>query len=158
MDVHRVILGAGCGRTADNSTAMNTTAAAWLYPALEVVHLLGVGLLLGNLALLELRVWGVGAALPVQALARLALPLVLGGFALAAFSGLAMLVSQWDDVVNNRAFLLKLLLLTAAGTNAAFFHTRGSLQLLDATARWQSALSLGLWVLVVACGRAIAYV
>jgi len=137
---------------------MNSTAAAWVYPALEVTHLVGVALLLGNLALLELRVWGAGAALPVAALARLALPLVLAGFALAAGSGMAMLFSHWDDVANNRAFLAKLLLMTAAGTNAALFHTRGSLQLLDATARWQSALSLGLWLLVVACGRAIAYV
>ena len=37
----------------------------WAYPALEVVHLLGVGLLFGNLTLFELRVWGLGVALPV---------------------------------------------------------------------------------------------
>ncbi len=37
----------------------------WAYPALEVMHLIGVGLLLGNLVLLELRVFGRGSALPV---------------------------------------------------------------------------------------------
>jgi hypothetical protein len=31
------------------------------YPALEVVHIVGIALLLGNLVLLELRVWGLGA-------------------------------------------------------------------------------------------------
>ena len=46
---------------------------AWAYPALEVVHIVGIALLLGNLVLFELRVWGFAAELPVQALARLAL-------------------------------------------------------------------------------------
>ena len=41
----------------------------WLYPALEVFHILGIALLLGNLVLLELRVFGRGAALPVADLA-----------------------------------------------------------------------------------------
>ena len=43
---------------------------AWAYPALEVVHIVGIALLLGNLVLLELRVFGRGAALPVKDLAR----------------------------------------------------------------------------------------
>lgn len=33
---------------------------AWAYPALEVVHIVGIALLLGNLVLLELRVFGRG--------------------------------------------------------------------------------------------------
>ena len=57
---------------------------AFAYPALEVVHIIGIALLLGNLVLLELRVWGAGAALPVPTLARLTLVLVAAGFGLAA--------------------------------------------------------------------------
>jgi hypothetical protein len=30
----------------------------WLYPALEIVHIVGIGLLLGSLVLVELRIWG----------------------------------------------------------------------------------------------------
>ena len=134
------------------------TTHPWAYPALEVAHIVGIALLLGNLVLVELRVWGLGAALPVDALAKLALRTVLAGFALAAGSGLAMLVGHWDDIANNRAFLVKMGLLAMAGANAALFHNRGGPRLLDRTARWQTALSLGLWVLVVACGRFIAYV
>ena len=55
----------------------------WAYPALEVIHIIGIGLLLGNLVLLELRVFGRGAALPVPDLARLSLTLVAIGFSLA---------------------------------------------------------------------------
>jgi hypothetical protein len=49
------------------------------YPALEVLHIVGIALLLGNLALFELRVWGFGGELPVLALARMALSLSLAG-------------------------------------------------------------------------------
>ena len=58
---------------------MNPAAIAthpWAYPALETVHLLGVALLVGNLVLVELRVWGIGQALPIQPLASLCLRLV----------------------------------------------------------------------------------
>jgi hypothetical protein len=130
----------------------------WAYPALETLHLVGVALLLGNLVLFELRVWGAQPSLPVRALARLALGLALAGFALAAASGAVMLASQWAELQANRALWLKAALVAAAGANALAFHLRGGLHKLDGLARWQTALSMGLWLLVVACGRFIAYV
>jgi hypothetical protein len=130
----------------------------WAYPALETLHLVGVALLVGNLALFEMRVWGLQAALPVRPLARLSLGLALAGFALAATSGVVMLASQWAELQSNRALWLKAVLVIAAGANAAAFHLRGGLDKLDRVARWQTALSMGLWLLVVACGRFIAYV
>jgi hypothetical protein len=129
----------------------------WAYPALEVAHLFGIAMLLGNLVLLELRVFGLGATLPAQDLARLSLGLALAGFGLAAASGLLMFASQPAELLANRAFVLKMLLLMAAGANAAWFHARGSLQLLDRIARVQMLLSTGVWLAVLACGRWIAY-
>ncbi len=129
----------------------------WAYPALEVLHICGIGLLLGNLVLLELRVFGRGAALPVADLARLSLSVAACGFALAAASGLLMFASQPAELLANRAFTLKMLLLLAAGCNAAWFHGRGSLARLDATARAQMVLSTVIWLAVVGCGRWIAY-
>ena len=133
-------------------------AHPWAYPALEVLHILGIALLLGNLLLVELRCFGLGAALPLPALARLALPVALAGFALAALSGLTMFASQPAELLANRAFTLKMLLLMTAGCNAAWFHGRGGLQRLDGSARAQTALSLGLWLAVLVAGRSIAYV
>ena len=130
----------------------------WAYPALEVVHLFGIATLLGNLLLLELRVWGAFGALPLPALARAALLLSVAGFCLAAGSGLLMFASQPLELLANRVFTLKMLLLATAGSNAAWFHGRGSLQRQDALAKAQAALSLGLWLAVLTCGRFIAYV
>jgi len=127
------------------------------YPMLEIVHIVGIALLLGNLVLFELRTWGIGPALPVAPLARLALTLSLSGFALAAASGSLMFASQPLELLANRAFTLKMGLLVLAGSNAALFHARGGLNKLDRLARAQTALSLGLWLAVIVCGRWIAY-
>jgi hypothetical protein len=127
------------------------------YPALEVLHIVGIALLLGNLALFELRVLGFGGELPVPALARLALRLALLGFALVGFSGLLMFAGQAAELLANRAFVIKMGLVMLAGLNAAWFHARGSLQLLDREARMLTVVSLGLWLAVIICGRWIAY-
>lgn len=132
-------------------------SSAWLYPALEVVHIFGIALLVGNLVLLELRVFGRGGALPVADLARLSMGIAGTGFALAALTGVIMFSTQPGELLANRAFTLKMLLLFAAGCNAALFHGRGSLEKLDRTARIMMVVSMLIWLAVIACGRWIAY-
>jgi len=127
------------------------------YPLLEVLHIVGIALLVGNLALFELRVWGFGAALPVQPLARLSLRLALGGFALIGASGLLMFAGQPAELLANDAFVLKMGLVLLAGLNALSFHARGGLSRLDRPARIQTVVSMGLWLAVIICGRWIAY-
>jgi hypothetical protein len=130
---------------------------AYAYPLLEALHIVGIGTLLGSLLLLELRVWGFGAALPVEPLARLALPLTLGGFVLAASTGSLMFASQPGDLIANRVFVIKMGLVMMAGLNAASFHARGGLARIDRVARIQTLLSVGIWLAVIFCGRWIAY-
>lgn len=132
-------------------------AHAWAYPALEVVHILGIALLVGNLLAFELRVWGLARALPLDALARLSLPLALAGFGLVAASGLLMFAADPAEMLSKRVFVLKMGLVMLAGLNAAAFHARGGLRRADAVAKVQTALSLGLWLAVMICGRWIAY-
>ncbi len=129
----------------------------WAYPALEVLHIVGIALLLGNLLLLELRVWGFGPELPVPALARLALRLSLLGFALIACSGLLMFAGKPEELLASRVFVIKMGLVLLGALNALWFHARGSLQRLDRGARLQTAVSMGLWLAVIICGRWIAY-
>ena len=133
-------------------------SSGWGYPALEVAHICGIALLLGNLVLVELRVFGRGAALDVKALASLSLGIAGVGFCLAALSGLLMFASQAAELLTNRVFTLKMILLMLAGCNAAWFHGRASLEKLDLTARLQMLVSGFIWLAVVACGRLIAYV
>ena len=128
-----------------------------VYPALEVLHVAGIAMLVGNLVLFESRVLGFGRELAVPALARLALRIALVGFGLAATTGVLMFSSQPGELIANRAFVLKMVLLVLAGSNAALFHARGGIERLDRLARAQTVLSLGLWLGVMICGRWIAY-
>jgi hypothetical protein len=52
---------------------------AFAYPLLEVGHILGIALLIGNLVLLEFRVFGRGAGIPIKELAKLSLTLAVTG-------------------------------------------------------------------------------
>ena len=132
-------------------------SSPWAYPALEVVHIVGIALLLGNLVALELRVWGVAGELPLRPLARLSLGLSLSGFGLLVLSGLAMFAAAPAELLASHSFVVKMGLVLFAGLNAAWFHARDGLERADRTARVQTVFSLGLWLAVIICGRWIAY-
>lgn len=146
-----------------NALLGQTVGLPWIaahpvaYPALEVLHIAGIGLLLGSLVLLELRVWGLARELPLRPLARLSLSVTLAGFGLIVCSGLLMFAAQPAELLSNRAFVLKLALVLLAGVNAVWFHGRGSLARCDGLARTQTVVSTGLWLAAIACGRWIAY-
>lgn len=130
----------------------------YAYPALEAAHILGIALLVGNLVLLETRVWGLNGTLPLPALGRATLTLALGGFALAGTTGLIMFATNPMELLANRSFTLKMGLLCLLGINASIFHARGGLARIDGWARMQTVLSVGLWMGVIICGRWIAYI
>lgn len=137
----------------------------WLYPSVEVVHLVGIALLFGSIAVLDLRLLGLSREIPVRRLAAHVLPWTIGSFALIVPSGLAMFVAHATDLISNPAFVTKMIVLMLAGTNAAVFHAgvyRNASQwdvavMPPAAARLSAALSLLLWISVIACGRLLAY-
>jgi hypothetical protein len=138
----------------------------WLYPGVEVVHLVGIAILVGGVLLFDLRVLGVSKRLPVDALARHLLPWSAGALLLIVPSGLLMFVAHAGDLVASRLFLLKMLLLMLAGTNALAFHlgpfrSAGAWAVnapAPAAARLQALASMAIWITVIACGRLLAYV
>ncbi len=130
----------------------------WAYPSIEVVHLLGLGLVFGTLWLVELRLLGVGRRRDAADAAREALPWTLAGFALSAVTGLLLFTASAGELIANPAFQLKMGLIALAGLNAAILHSQGPLDPARPGTRVQAGLSLVLWVAVIAAGRWIAYV
>lgn len=135
----------------------------WLYPIVETIHIVGFSVLVGAVAMFDLRLLGFGRSLPPEALARHLLPWSWFALLLIVPSGLLMFSTQ-PELLDNGAFLLKLALIAAAGLNALAFH----LGPWRVVARWpasappwarlHAALSLLLWIAVIACGRLLAYV
>ncbi len=89
--------------------------SVWTYPALETVHIAAFATVFGALMLLELRVFGAGPALPLTPLARLAVPVALVAFVIAAIAGVLMFITNATELVPNRAFQIKLVLIALAG-------------------------------------------
>jgi hypothetical protein len=140
--------------------------SAWLYPIVEIVHIFGFAVLVGGVALFDLRVFGFARTLPVLALGRHLLPWSLASLLLVVPAGLLMFSSQPREFLANPVFLLKLSLIAIAGLNALAFHlgvyrsvnSWNTVTPAPPLARLQALLSLLLWIAIICCGRLLAYV
>jgi len=137
----------------------------WLYPIVEIVHIVGFVTLVGAVAMFDLRVLGFAKALPVQALGRHLLRWSLAGLVLVVPAGLMMFSAHPHEFLDNPVFQIKLTLIAAAGLNALLFHAG----VYRSAARWnsdasapalaqaQALASLAIWIAVISCGRLLAY-
>jgi len=145
--------------------AVAMRGSLWMYPIVEIIHIMGFVILVGSVAMFDLRVLGFGRSLPLQALGRHLLPWSVASLALVAPAGVMMFSAHPHDFINNPVFQLKLLLIAAAGINAGLFHTgiyrhAGEWQAGVAApllARMHALASLGIWIAVISCGRLLAY-
>ena len=135
-----------------------------LYPAVEILHILGFVALVGSILALDLRLLGLVRAIPIPPMAQLLLPVSRFGFLLAISMGFLLFSADAAHVVRNPAFQTKLLLIAAALVNIAVAHAgpwrRVALWGADAPAgaKVTALVSLLLWLGVICAGRLIAYV
>lgn len=132
---------------------------AWLYPAANLLHVLGACLLLGAVAVFDIAVLRRNQA--ALAIGRAALPLAAAGLALQLLTGLVLFAAEATTMAWNPAFLAKIAALALGVANLALFHRRFGAAMrageIPQRAGAQAALSLGAWTLAVLAGRGIAY-
>lgn len=137
----------------------------WMYPIVEVVHIVGFVVLVGSVLMFDLRILGLSKQVSVRALARHLLPWSWGALVLIVPTGFLMFTAHANDFLGNKAFQLKMALLMTAGLNAIAFHTGPYQTVKDwdvavpapLAARASVAASIVLWLAVIACGRLLAY-
>jgi hypothetical protein len=135
-----------------------------IYPWLSAGHILALGLLIGSITVLDLRLLCLFRSLPLPPLAVVLSRMAAFGLGLAMLTGLALFSVQPSHYLDNPAFLLKLGLLVAGLINVALVHAlrgwRGVLagQDVDLALRVMAVISLALWVGVVLAGRWVAFV
>ncbi|PCJ27266.1 MAG: hypothetical protein COA96_03525 [SAR86 cluster bacterium] len=137
----------------------------WLWPVLEIIHFIGLSLLLGGLIVIDLRMAGHFSALNPAATHKL-LPLVLLGFGLNFTTGLLFFHGDPLRYSINIGFQIKMILIILAGLNALLYywkvrpvmHTWNSNSTSPITAKLVAYTSLILWTGVLLCGRLIPYV
>lgn len=149
----------------DSALSQTLRGSLWLYPIVNLAHVLGIALLFGGIAPLDLRLIGCWPTVPLAPLARVLVPTAMAGLALAVCSGVLLFVTRPVDYVAEPLFLLKFAALAAAVINALWLRRQPGWTLTqlaaDAPVRpaWRRAglLSLLLWLTVIAAGRLIGY-
>ena len=137
----------------------------WLYPAVEILHIWGFVVLVGSIAMLDLRLLGLSPRVSVRHLSRHLLPWTWGALLAIVPTGILMFMAHADEFISNRAFVVKLALILAASINAAVFHLGPFRFVIEwdggvstpVAAKLHAALSLLIWMGVIACGRLLAY-
>jgi hypothetical protein len=137
----------------------------WLYPIVEILHIVGLAVLVGAAVLFDFRLLGMSRSIPVTALAAHLLFWARRSLIIIVPTGLMMFTAHATEMASNPAFQLKLSLLVAAAVNAAAFHAGvfhdvagwDSKGPAPRAARVSAILSLCLWAGVIACGRLLAY-
>ncbi|KKA08746.1 hypothetical protein VP02_06010 [Pseudomonas ogarae] len=149
----------------DSSLALAMRSELWLYPLVEVVHIIGFSILVGAVVMFDLRVLGLSKNIAVTALARHLLPWAVAALLLIVPAGLMMFSAHPHDFAGNNVFVLKLCLIATAGLNALLFHV-GTYRSVErwntghktpGLARVQALVSMALWISVILCGRLLAY-
>jgi uncharacterized membrane protein len=138
-----------------------------LFPWIESVHVLAIVLVVGTILIVDLRLLGVASReLAVRRVMRDVIPYTWGAFAVAALTGSLLFSSDAVHYAHNRLFQAKLVLLVLAGLNMAVFHLIGvrDIERWDTgtghtplATRAAAAISLALWIGVVALGRGIGF-
>ena len=138
-----------------------------LFPWLESIHVLAITIVVGSIAIVDLRLLGIASRdRAVSRLTRDVLPITWIAFAVAAITGILMFISNVVNYAHNVYFQLKILMLVLAGMNMMLFHFFGSRNIENwgtsagttpRSARFAGGASLMFWVLVVAFGRWIGF-
>lgn len=131
------------------------------FPAIESLHVIALTLVVGSIAIVDLRLIGVASKTRDPAdLIRSILPITWTAFAVALVTGLLLFSANPVSYTANFYFLGKLALLGVAGLNMLLFHifSHRHLQTHGAIApKISGAASLLLWVTIVAFGRWIGF-
>jgi len=138
---------------------------AWLWPTLETLHFLGLSLLFATIGVFDLRVLGIGKAIPPGALHRL-IPIGIAGYAVNVLTGITFFSGFPEQYFYNPAFWWKGTFMAIAGINVAAFYLTSSfreVQMLPAgadapfRAKIIAGTSLGAWCAVLICGRLLTF-
>lgn len=149
----------------DSAIATYVRESEVTFPVLQTFHALGIMLMVGAIAIVDLRILGVLLKdRPADEVGKVLLPLTWAGFVVMLLSGGVLLVAQSGQLYDNNFLRAKLVLLLVAGLNVALFHATTyrtiagwGAQAAPAKAKVAAVTSLLLWAAIIVAGRYIAY-
>jgi len=149
----------------DSGLATTIRNSAYWFPTLEAVHVMALALMLGTITVVDLRLLGLASkGRSAGRVSSEVLKCTWGAFAVVALTGVIMFTTNARVYAHNTAFLIKLVLLAAAGINMVVFHataersiSRWDRQAAPPIGKATAVLSLALWIAVVFAGRVVGF-
>jgi hypothetical protein len=149
--------------------SMYMRESTWGEPIVESIHVLTLTLFLGFAVMLDMRLLGV--VLKKRRMSEVLAqfnPWLFGGFAVMIVSGVLLFSADPVSFYNTHPpfFKIKMIMLVLAGLNVLIFNATIGRKVAEwdlspstpGAARAAGVVSIVLWVLIIAAGRAIAYV
>ncbi len=148
------------------SLAVQIRDSLFAFPLLEAAHVIGLSIVFGTIAIVDLRLLGVASGhRPFRRLAADTLTWTWAAFALTALTGVLMFSTNATVYFHNTYFRAKVLLLVLAAINVLVFELTAG----RTVQRWDRApsappvgravatLSLVIWIGVIVTGRMIGF-
>lgn len=149
------------------SVGVAVRESTWMFPTFETIHVLALVLVIGSIAIVDLRLLGLASReRGVKELSDDVLPWTWTSFLVAAITGALLFSSAATRYAEMIQFQVKMLLIVLAGINMILFHfiTYSKVSQWNHTlpaplaARVAGALSLFFWISVVTFGRWMGFV
>lgn len=149
----------------------NTSLAIWVgeslwgYPIMIGLHAIGLGIVVGILIIVDVRVLGSLDGIPFTTLRSLT-KFAWAGFIVNMFSGVALFVSQATVFIESVPFLIKitavLLAVAIAGILQNRFRRRADSweggATVDGSTKILAVASILMWLIAIVAGRLVAYI
>jgi len=138
----------------------------YLFPLIESLHVIGLSMVFGTIAIIDLRLLGIAwTRRPFTSIASDTLKWTWVAFAVTVMTGLLMFITNADVYFYNLYFQLKMALIAVSGINMLMFEltARRSVDRWDRNAsappagKAVAAISLILWITVIFMGRWIGF-
>jgi len=134
----------------------------WVIPTVQSIHIIAITVLFGSALVSDLRLAGVLATdEPLRGVVRRYYPWMRNALMVLLFTGLIMIIAEPDRVLVNTTFWLKMVLVVTAFSltwllRRPLLRPAGS-DVVSGSVKAFAWLSIGLWCVVIICGRWIAY-
>ncbi len=141
---------------------VSSAPTLFAYPTILMLHTVGLAMIVGPAWVLDLRLLGYGARLPVETL-RGAFRVMWIGFFINASTGIALFISEADDKGLKWIFWVKLTaialaLVVTTRLRRAVFDGGEAPDVAPPKARSLAKASLVLWLVAITAGRLMAYI
>jgi hypothetical protein len=149
-----------------SSLATKIRESLLLFPLIESTHVLGLTMVFGTIAIIDLRLLGIASVRrPFTRIAADILKWTWAAFALTVATGLLMFITNASVYYQNFFFRSKMVLLVLAGINMLMFElTAGrSIRQWDKdeaapiSGKTVAAASLALWIAIIFLGRWVGF-